>query len=139
MSESEMISRFMNSFYEPRCRCPMYRSKSRPSGLATPDAMAVVLWYNPVAMLLNTEADILERIIQPDRADLPPEAAKVLLSWRFSDTDRMRMAELSEKAAQGTLDTSETRELDGYLLMGHLLAIAHSKARQSLQRHQPAA
>ncbi|HXE55077.1 MAG TPA: hypothetical protein VN541_18790 [Tepidisphaeraceae bacterium] len=107
--------------------------------LARPGATAAMLWYNPLAMLLNTEADILERIIQPDRADLPPEAAKVLLSWRFTDADRTRMAELSEKASEGTLEASETRELDGYLVMGHLLAIAHSKARQSLQRHQPAA
>ena len=90
-------------------------------------------------MLLNTEADILERIIQPGDADLPPEAARVILSWRFSDADGARMIELSEKAAEGALDADERRELDGYLLLGHLLAIAHSKARQSLQRHQPAA
>jgi hypothetical protein len=90
-------------------------------------------------MLLNTEADILERIIQPGDADLSPEAARVILSWRFSDPDRDRMTELSERAAEGTLDIDERRELDSYLLMGHLLAIAHSKARQSLQRHQPAA
>jgi hypothetical protein len=49
------------------------------------------------------------------------------------------MIELSGKASEGTLLPDERRELDGYLLMGHLLAIAHSKARQSLRRHQPAA
>lgn len=90
-------------------------------------------------MLLNTEADILDRVIRLDGTSLPPEAARAVLSWRFDDEDRTRMSELSEKASQGTLDADERRELDGYLLIGHLLAIAHSKARQSLQRQQPAA
>jgi hypothetical protein len=90
-------------------------------------------------MVANTEADILERIIQPGAADLSHDVAQVLLCWRFGDADRARMTELSDKASEGTLSTSERRELDGYLLMGHLLAIAHSKARQSLRRHQPAA
>jgi hypothetical protein len=87
----------------------------------------------------NTEADILERIIQPGGGSLPAEAARVLLTWRFSDSDKRRMSELSEKASEGRLVPEERRELDGYLLMGHLLAIAHSKARQSLQHSQPAA
>jgi hypothetical protein len=87
----------------------------------------------------NTEGDILERIIQPESGDMPPEASRVILSWRLPEPDRLRMSELSEKASEGTLDADERRELDGYLLMGHLLAIAHSKARRSLQHHQPAA
>lgn len=90
-------------------------------------------------MLLNTEADIFDRIIRPDDASLPPEAARVILSWRFDEADRARMSALSAKASEDTLDPDERRELEGYLLVGHLLAIAHSKARQSLQRHQPAA
>jgi hypothetical protein len=90
-------------------------------------------------MILNTEADILERIIQPGNADLAPQVARTLLSWRFTDADRARMTELSDKASEGTLDADERRELDGYLLMGHLLAIAHSKARTSLRHHEPAA
>ena len=90
-------------------------------------------------MPANTEADILERIIQPNAAELSPEVARLLLSWRFSETDRARMTELSERASLGSLSPEEQRELDGYLLMGHLLAIAHSKARQSLNRRQPAA
>lgn len=90
-------------------------------------------------MPYNNEADILDRIIRPDDDSLPSEVARVVLSWRFSDSDRTRMTELSEKASEGTLGDTERRELDGYLLIGHLLAIAHSKARQSLRRHQPAA
>jgi hypothetical protein len=90
-------------------------------------------------MLLNTEADIFDRIIRPDNSSLPPDVARFVLSWRFDQSDRARMTELSEKASEGSLDPDERRELDGYLLVGHLLAIAHSKARQSLQRHHPAA
>jgi len=90
-------------------------------------------------MLLNTEADILQRIIQPESGDLLPEVARVLLSWRFSEDDRLRMSELSDKASEGTLSAEDKRELDGYLLMGHLLAIAHSKARVSLGHRKPAA
>jgi len=88
---------------------------------------------------MNTEADILERIIQPDNEDLNLEMAQWLLSWRFTEPDRQRMTDLSDKASLGTLSSDERRELDGYLLMGHLLAIAHSKARRSLKRRQPAA
>ena len=87
----------------------------------------------------NTEADILERIIQPGSGNLSADVARAILSWRFTEDDRNRMMELSDKASEGAIDPQERRELDGYLLMGHLLAIAHSKARQSLQRHQPAA
>jgi hypothetical protein len=87
----------------------------------------------------NTEADILERIIQPDNGTLPEDAARAILDWRFTESDRARMSDLSEKASLGTLAADEQRELEGYLLMGHLLAIAHSKARRSLPRRQPAA
>jgi hypothetical protein len=90
-------------------------------------------------MVANTVADILERVIQPDGEDLPPEVASMLLSWHFKEADRARMSELSEKASLGTLTGEERTELEGYVLMGHLLAIAHSKARRSLKRHQPAA
>jgi hypothetical protein len=61
------------------------------------------------------------------------------LWWHFKEADRARMSELSEKASLGTLTAEERTELEGYVLMGHLLAIAHSKARRSLKRHQPAA
>ncbi|HTL27667.1 MAG TPA: hypothetical protein VL282_00535 [Tepidisphaeraceae bacterium] len=85
-------------------------------------------------MVSNTEADIFQRIIQPNQADLPEDLARDLLSWRFADSDRARMTELSGKASEGTLSPDECRELDSYLRVGHLLAIAHSKARQSLRR-----
>lgn len=86
----------------------------------------------------NTAADILERIIQPDQGDLAPGVAELLLGWRFKDSDRQRMSELSNLASDGSLSDAQRRELDEYLRMGHLLAIAHSKARRALL-HKPAA
>jgi hypothetical protein len=90
-------------------------------------------------MPANTEADILQRIIEPEEGDLSPHAARVLLSWRFTAADKRRMTQLSNKGSAGKLNADERRELEGYLLLGHLLAIAHSKARQSLHRRKPAA
>ncbi len=91
-------------------------------------------------LVSENEAAILKRVIQPDSGDMPPEAARALLSFRFSESDHARMTELSEKASEGTLCGAEEEELDGYINVSHFIAFVQSKARISLKNaHLPGA
>ena len=84
-------------------------------------------------MSTTYEADILSRVIAPTDHELSPEAARSILTWRFPPSDVERMTELSQKANAGTLSDEEQEELDSYERIGHLIAIAQSKARISLK------
>ena len=52
---------------------------------------------------INTEADILFRVIVPDKPSLSEEAARSILALGFSRLDRDRMEKLAEKAREGAL------------------------------------
>ena len=80
------------------------------------------------------EAEILSRLIQPERSDLRPEVAEYILDLDFREADVDRMNELAGKAAAGTLSADESSEMDGYRHVGHFLALLQSKARLSLKR-----
>ncbi len=82
----------------------------------------------------NTETAILDRLILPERAQLPVEAARYLLALDFDETDRERMNALAAKAREGVLSADEASEVDSYRHVGHLVALLQSKARRSLQR-----
>ncbi len=81
----------------------------------------------------NTEADILERMIEPQAQTLHPGLAEYILSLDFKPNDHQRMNELSTKAQEGDLMAGEEQELDSYLNLGHFLALLQSKARISLR------
>ena len=85
-------------------------------------------------MTNNTGTAILNRLIQPNGGDLPPEAARSILTLEFSEFDHARMAELSVKAQAGALSADEREELGEYLRAGDMLAILKLKARRSLER-----
>jgi hypothetical protein len=84
-------------------------------------------------MTANSEAVILSRVIEPEKPNMSPEAARALLELDFGAEDRSRMNELAAKARQGALSADEGQELDNYLGVGHLLALMQSKARRSLR------
>jgi len=81
---------------------------------------------------------ILNRLIRPDRGTLPATAARAFLKIDFDDSDRQRMRDLSQKARDGTLTPDEQAEIDSFELVGHLLALLHSTARQSLKKRNGA-
>ncbi len=83
-------------------------------------------------MVALTESAILNRVIDPQRPDLVPEAAEFLLKLDFGEEDHARMAELSTKANEGTLSEDEGHQLDTYIFLSDFFAILQSKARQSL-------
>jgi hypothetical protein len=70
--------------------------------------------------------------------DLPPTAARALLTLHFAQQDHDRMHTLLEKARAGTLTGAEQAEADNYERLGCLLDILHSKARLALKKHKPA-
>jgi hypothetical protein len=85
-----------------------------------------------MSITAHNEADILERLIDPQKPGFSSEAARWFLSLSFSPDDVARMNELSRKASEGTLTEQEQQTLNSYEGIGHLLAIIQSKARRSL-------
>jgi hypothetical protein len=84
-------------------------------------------------------ADILKRVIAPERGGFLPEHAQYVLSLGFSAEEQSRYLELSAKAQEGALTEDEQAELDEFLSVNALLMILQSKARVSLKQHNPAA
>jgi hypothetical protein len=77
---------------------------------------------------------ILSRILESERGDLTPDAARYFLHLDFSAADHRRVEELSAAAKKGTLSTREQQELDSYLLVADFVGILQSKARKALKR-----
>ena len=93
------------------------------------------LWYGASMSEATTinEAEILSRVIAPEEPTLLPDAAKVILTFDFPKEDRDRMAQLAEKAREGTLNAEEQAEIDCYERVGHFLSLLRAKARISLK------
>ena len=90
-----------------------------------------------ISMVAFSESSVLQRIVGLDRADMPVDVARYMLSLRFSVAEKQRMNELASKASAGQLDEAESHEIDTYLLVSDFLAILHSKARMSLREAPP--
>jgi hypothetical protein len=74
------------------------------------------------------------RLIDPDKHDLGPEAARSILRLDFPARDHRRMKRLSAKASAGTLTPDDRVELEEYLRVADLLALLQAKARKSLKK-----
>lgn len=85
----------------------------------------------------SSEIAIFGRLLRTDCGELSRDLARYLLSLGFGKADQARMLKLSEKNQRGQLSAAEQNELNHYVKAGHLLALLHSKARQSL-RSEPA-
>jgi hypothetical protein len=79
-----------------------------------------------------TEADILNEVVAPDRPGLSEEAARSILSLRFSDGARERIRELLEANNAGDIAAEQRAELEKYLRVGQFLDLLQAKARVSL-------
>jgi hypothetical protein len=87
----------------------------------------------------NSQKDIWERVIQPNKGNLRPEAAEAILSLKFGSKDIDRMNSLAAKAREGTLTKKESDELEEYMHVGNFLSLFHAKARLALRRRTPVA
>ncbi len=81
----------------------------------------------------NTEAELLRRVVDPQRAGWSAEAAQSILALSFSQADLNRATELAEKAGTGELTPEEHREMAGYRHVGRFLELVKSRARLSLK------
>lgn len=79
------------------------------------------------------DGDILARVVNPNRGDLPQDLATVVLKFDFTSDDRDKMKALAEKARNGELSEQEQAELDGFVRVGQFISMMKSKARVSLQ------
>lgn len=79
-----------------------------------------------------SEADILKELIAPDVPELPAEAARSILTLRFSDSAQERVRHLLDLNNAGTITSDEEDELQKYLRVGQFLDLFQAKARASL-------
>jgi hypothetical protein len=75
---------------------------------------------------------IWNRIVIPGIADMPPEAARFLLSLGFAPADLKRYKRLASKD-QSDLEISEREELESLVQANTALMLLQAKARLSLQ------
>lgn len=80
---------------------------------------------------------IWERLLNSPAQPLPAGLAGHILRLGFSDSDRVRMGDLSEKAQSGSLSTDEQAELEAYCHAGAFLSVLQSKARVALRTALP--
>jgi len=85
----------------------------------------------------TNEAEILARVIAPEDPTLPPDTARLVLTFDFGKAGRERMNLLAEKARAGTLTAEERAEIDCYERVGHFLSLLRAKARISLRHVNP--
>src|SRR5262249_1267419 len=78
-------------------------------------------------------ANIWDRVIGADDHALSADEARALLRWRFPESDRQRVDELSAKAREAKLSAVEQDELDEYLAIESALTSLKSKARLALK------
>ena len=83
-----------------------------------------------------TEFDILCDVISPKRANLPPEVARSILTWKFSAKSAAKMNKLADRNRRGKITEQEREELERFLRVGSLVNLAQAKARQSLRGHE---
>lgn len=87
-----------------------------------------------------SEADILSRVVRPDRGNWSKAAAaESILEFDFPPEDVARMDTLAAKAREGSLSPAEEAELENYRRAGRSLELLQSKARLSLKRLSAAA
>jgi hypothetical protein len=75
---------------------------------------------------------IWNRIVAPGKADMPPEAARFILSLGFAPTDLKRYKQLASKD-QSDLEIREREELESLVQANTALMLLQAKARLSLQ------
>jgi hypothetical protein len=85
-----------------------------------------------------TEATILERLLDAEHIDLPPEVARYFLSLDFPPAERGRIEELTAKERSGDLTPAERTELESYRHVSQMLTRVRQRARRVVEPTEPA-
>jgi hypothetical protein len=89
-------------------------------------------------MVINgtiTEADILDRVIRPQVANLHPEAARSFLQFRFDREAIRHIRQLLRKNNRGLITAAERLVLEKYLRVGQFLDLLHAKAKLAMRKN----
>ena len=84
------------------------------------------------AQPIPIETQLLDRLVKAGRYSAT--VARALLEMEFSTRDQRRMRELSNKASEGELSSTESEEIDAYLRVGGFLSLLQSRARIALAK-----
>ena len=87
---------------------------------------------------MPTKMSTLERVLRVFDGRLPHDLARQILDVGFTDTERARTDELSEKAQAGTLTNDERAELEDLATANDFLTILQAKARIALSHRSSA-
>src|SRR5262245_3747912 len=98
------------------------------------EANFAVVRYNFGRSAAVQSTEILRRVIERENGSFSPELARFIWDLDFRGEDHARYEELSNKAQEGTLNPSETEELDGFVFVDSILAILRLKAERSLRK-----
>ena len=79
-------------------------------------------------------AAILARVVCPEKADWPAQAARDLLRLRFAEQDLDQLHLLLARHYRDILSAAEEDELAKHLFVNCLLSLIHERARRSLDR-----
>lgn len=99
--------------------------------LATSEAVTHIL--SMIAASSNIEAELLRRVVDPQRAGWSQEAAHSILALSFTQEDLNRATQLAEKAGSGEITPEEQHEMESYRHVGRFLELIKSRARLSLK------
>ena len=92
--------------------------------------------HQPAGIGNDREAAILTRMIHPERADLPEEAAEAVLKlFGLDQSDSDRLHDLLVRNQDDALTPTEKDELEAYLRVSMMIDLMHAKARYSLKKH----
>ena len=88
------------------------------------------------AASVTTEADILQELVAPARADLPVDSARGLLRLKFSPAATRTIRRLLRENNRGSISAPDRLLLERYIRVGQMLDLMHAKARLSLRNNQ---
>jgi hypothetical protein len=86
-----------------------------------------------MSTIASYEADILRRVVDPQRAGWTRETTEAILALALPKRDATRASTLARKACAGSLSAAEARELEDYKHIGRFLELMQSRARLSLK------
>jgi hypothetical protein len=80
-----------------------------------------------------TEAEIMEKVVDPKGGRFPPDVARVLLSLKFDGSTTRTIRKLLRQNNRGTITAKDRLDLEKYLRVGQMLDLLRAKARISLR------
>jgi hypothetical protein len=80
-----------------------------------------------------SEADILEKLLNPQAARLSADAARFFLKLKFDGETTKQIRRLLRRNNRGTISTPERVTLENYLRVGILLDLLRARAKVSLK------